>query len=68
MDSTRRTLVKALSWQLLGLVTMTLVGFLFTGSISAGGTLALVSAGLGFCCYFLHERVWSAIRWGRTQM
>lgn len=65
MDSTARTLVKAFSWQAMGLITMTGIGYLFTGSISAGGGIAAVSAATGFAAYFVHERVWAAVRWGR---
>ncbi len=64
METRRRSLVKAVSWQFSGLIMMALLGFLFTGSVSAGGALALVSTGIGFVCYLLHERLWTAIRWG----
>ena len=66
MESRRRSLVKAASWQLSGLATMTALGFAFTGSVTAGGTLAMASAGVGFVCYLIHERVWASISWGRT--
>ena len=67
MESRVRSLAKATSWQLLGLATMSLLGFLFTGSVASGGLLAVVSCGLGFVTYLLHERVWSGIRWGWVQ-
>lgn len=65
MESTARTLAKALSWQATGLVAMTGIGYLFTGSVSAGGSIAAVSAATGFAAYFVHERLWAAVRWGR---
>ncbi|MAM62297.1 DUF2061 domain-containing protein [Maritimibacter sp. UBA3975] len=65
MDTARRTLAKALTWQLLGLVTTTALGYAATGSLTAGGALALSSALVGFICYAVHERLWSRIRWGR---
>ncbi|MCK5933687.1 MAG: DUF2061 domain-containing protein [Fulvimarina manganoxydans] len=66
MESRRRSLAKAASWQLSGLATMTALGFAFTGSVTAGGTLALASAAVGFVCYLAHERVWASISWGRA--
>lgn len=64
METRKRSLVKAVSWQVWGLVTMALLGFVMTGSIRTGGQLAVFSAMIGFLCYLLHERIWSAIRWG----
>jgi len=66
VDTHRRTLVKALTWQALGLFTMTIIGVIATGSVSAGGTLALVAAATGMVFYMIHERVWACISWGRT--
>lgn len=65
MDSTRRTIAKALSWQLLGLLTMTVVGTFLTGSASTGGALALTSAVIGALCYIAHEKLWALVPWGR---
>lgn len=65
MESAARTIVKAISWQLLGLVSMAVIGYCYTGSIMAAGSLALVTALCGAVCYVLHERAWNRISWGR---
>ena len=65
MDTATRILTKSITWQLSGLVMMTLIGYLFTGSISAGGGIAIVSSTIGFISYFLHEMLWSKVGWGR---
>lgn len=65
METRQRTLVKGVIWIFLGLVTMSLVGLLFTGSVAVGGTMALVNSAIGFVSYVLYERVWSGVRWGR---
>ncbi len=58
-------MVKAIVWMLLGLVMMSVVGLLFTGSIAVGGTMALLNSALGLASYVVYERVWARIRWGR---
>lgn len=68
MDSPKRTLVKTLTWQGLGLASMTAIGAAVTGSAGAGGTIALISTGAGTVCYVLHERLWARIRWGRREL
>ncbi|MBC8130847.1 MAG: DUF2061 domain-containing protein [Rhizobiaceae bacterium] len=65
MESRTRSLVKALSWQFLGLFTMSAIGYAFTGSLSSGGALALASAGVSFFTYLMHERAWAAVTWGK---
>ncbi|WP_319498902.1 DUF2061 domain-containing protein [uncultured Cohaesibacter sp.] len=65
MDSRTRTIAKAISWQLMGLVSMTLVGYLFTRSLTASSGIAIASAIVSFIFYCFHERLWSRVRWGR---
>lgn len=66
MDTTIRLLTKAVTWQIAGLFTMTLIGFLFTGSIAASSGIAIVGALTGFASYFVHEMAWSRVSWGRN--
>ena len=68
MDLPVRTLVKALTWQALGFVSMTLIGYLFTGSLQQGSGIALAACLAGFVAYLLHERLWNAVRWGRREV
>ncbi len=65
METKRRTLVKALCWQMLGLLIMTLVGFLVTGSVLVGGVTAVVNTMIGLVIYVLYERFWNRVSWGR---
>ncbi|MHA3916565.1 DUF2061 domain-containing protein [Halovulum sp. GXIMD14793] len=68
METSKRTLCKAITWQVMGLVMMTVLGYLLTGSIQTGGSLAILGALVGFVTYVLHERVWSRIGWGVTSL
>lgn len=65
MESPARTMVKGLTWQMTGIVTMTLIAWLITGSVTEGGITALSGAATGFVFYFFHERIWARIGWGR---
>ncbi len=56
-----RIIAKAISWQIVGLIAMTVIGYAFTGSIEAGGSLAIVSTMAGFLTYVIHEKIWNAI-------
>ena len=65
METRKRSLVKAVVWNLLGLMTMSFVGLIATGSAAVGGAMALINTAIGFTLYLVYERVWSRVRWGR---
>ncbi len=66
METKKRTVAKAFCWQAVGLVVMSIIGYAVTGSVGEGGALALTSAAVGLVNYFLHERLWARVRWGRV--
>ncbi|MEX3007712.1 DUF2061 domain-containing protein [Hoeflea sp. TYP-13] len=67
MDSKKRLFTKSVTWQLAGVATMTLIGLLFTRSVSASGGIAITGSLVGFFSYFLHELAWTKIPWGRVK-
>ncbi|WP_170358794.1 DUF2061 domain-containing protein [Ruegeria arenilitoris] len=66
METRRRSVVKAVLWNAMGLLVMTLVGLVATGSAAVGGTLAIVNTAIGLTMYVVYERVWAKISWGRN--
>jgi len=65
METRKRTLVKAIVWNIIGLTVMALVGLILTGSVTVGGAMAVVNTMIGLTMYVLYERVWARISWGR---
>jgi len=65
MDTKTRLITKSITWQIMGFGVMTFIGYLFTNSVSAGGSIAVAGAFVGFLNYFMHELAWSKIGWGR---
>lgn len=65
METRRRSVVKAIVWNAMGLAVMTLVGLIATGSAAVGGALALVNTAIGLTLYVVYERIWAGIAWGR---
>jgi len=56
------------TWQVCGLLSMALMAYAATGSISLAGGLALASSAVGSIFYILHERIWARIAWGQRQL
>ena len=65
MDSTKRTILKAIIWQITGVFTMGIVGYVMTGSAAQGLGLALANTAVGVVTYILYERFWARVRWGQ---
>ncbi|MFA5517331.1 MAG: DUF2061 domain-containing protein [Desulfuromonadales bacterium] len=67
MESNRRSLLKALSWRLWAtLITTSLVYFL-TGKGEFAATVGLADTAIKFFVYFVHERAWNRIDFGRKR-
>ena len=64
LETLSRTIVKAGCYQATGLCVTTALVVANGGTVAAGLSVALGSAALGTAFYFVHERLWSRIRWG----
>jgi uncharacterized membrane protein len=60
-----RALAKAVSWRLLGTIGTSTLVYLFTGrwdlALTIGGAEGVAKIGL----YFIHERLWDRVAYGR---
>ena len=62
--SKTRSVIKAMSWRIVGTLDTMCLGWLITGSPLIGlkiGALELITK---FVLYYLHERGWSRIKFG----
>ncbi len=66
METRRRSVVKAIVWNVIGFAIMTMVGLVATGSAAIGGAVALVNTAIGLTLYVIYERIWAGIAWGRN--
>ncbi len=64
-DSHPRSLVKGISWRTVGTIDTILLSFLVTGSISDSLKIGLTEVFTKVALYYLHERIWDKIAWGR---
>ena len=64
MDTHSRSLLKTVSWRLTATVITAGVTFVLTGRGDLALTVGLVDTGSKFVIYYLHERIWSRVRYG----
>jgi sulfate adenylyltransferase subunit 1 (EFTu-like GTPase family)/uncharacterized membrane protein len=60
-----RSIAKAISWRATGSVDTFIVAALITGSSSLAGGVALAEILTKTALYYIHERIWALIRWGK---
>jgi uncharacterized membrane protein len=60
-----RSFAKAVSWRAVGTIDTFIISFFVTGKVSLAGTIAAVEIVTKIMIYYLHERVWAVIPWGR---
>ncbi len=66
MEKTSRSIVKTLSWRFVVLVLDFLIAYFFTQDIELSSKLALAKFVIASAVYFLHERAWNRVGWGRN--
>jgi uncharacterized membrane protein len=64
-DSNTRSLVKGVSWRTIGTIDTFLIAYLYFGDLSLAAPIAATEVLTKVLLYYLHERLWNAISWGR---
>ena len=60
-----RSLAKAVSWRITGSIDTFVLSFIITGSFKFAGSIAVTEMVTKIGLYYLHERAWGAIPWGK---
>ncbi len=67
MDSRRRSIVKSITWRLVAVTITMLVSYIWLQEWGSSIILALTANGIKALLYYLHERGWNKIEFGRQQ-
>jgi uncharacterized membrane protein len=67
MDSTKRSLVKTISWRITGSTATFLIAYILTGNLAVAGVIGVAQMISNTILYYFHERIWNRITWGRLQ-
>jgi len=65
VESHARSIIKAMSWRIVATLTTVFLVFVFTGSLVISFGVGLLESLLKILVYYLHERVWNMIQYGR---
>ncbi|AZQ43551.1 DUF2061 domain-containing protein [Nonlabens ponticola] len=64
-DSTVRSIVKSVSWRVIGTIDTVLISYFLTGEINTAFAIGGVELITKMVLYVAHERVWNCIKFGR---
>ena len=66
-ETKTRTVVKAILWRIIAtLITLGTV-YYYTRKLSESIELIIVAAIIGITAYYIYERVWNRIQWGKEE-
>ena len=68
MDTRRRSLAKALSWRVIAWLITASIAYLFTGKATFALSIGFADSLLKIFVYYLHERTWMAVDYGRAPL
>jgi uncharacterized membrane protein len=60
-----RSLIKAVSWRLLGSMDTFVISFFITGKLTFALSIASVETFTKIALYYFHERIWAMVPFGR---
>jgi uncharacterized membrane protein len=64
-ETTARSIAKTISWRVCGSGATFAISYAILGDITVSGTIAVIQLTFNTVLYFVHERVWNWISWGR---
>lgn len=66
-DRAVRSLVKTISWRITGSGATFTISYIVSGNFIIAGSIAVVQLISNTILYFIHERIWNKIKWGRNE-
>jgi adenylylsulfate kinase len=67
VESHVRSVMKAMSWRIVATLTTVLLVFIFTRSLEVSFGVGLLEFLFKIVVYYLHERVWNIVQYGRKK-
>lgn len=64
-ESVSRSIVKAISWRVLGTIDTMLIAYFISGHWKLALSIGLIEWLSKMILYVVHERIWNRISWGK---
>ncbi len=67
MEHPKRTLIKTITWRVIALLTTIIVVYIYSGNAKASLTIGITANLIKMFFYYIHERVWNRVQFGRVK-
>lgn len=67
IETAKRSLAKTVSWRITGSGATFGISYLISGNFAIAGTIAGIQLVANTVLYFIHERIWNRVNWGKQQ-
>ena len=64
-ESNKRSVLKTISWRITGSGATFLISYIVSGNIAMATGIAAMQIVANTILYYIHERLWNMINWGR---
>lgn len=64
-EKLKRSLVKTVSWRVVGTIATIVISYLITGTLTLAFSIGIIELVSKLVLYFIHERAWNKIKWGK---
>lgn len=64
-DRPIKSIVKAITWRIVGTIDTIVISYIISGKATIAFSIGSLEVFSKMILYFLHERLWTVIRWGR---
>lgn len=65
IETTARSVAKTISWRITGSGATFAISYAILGDFAVSSTIALIQLTFNTLLYFVHERIWNFVQWGR---
>lgn len=65
VDRHSRSLLKALSWRIIGTMDTILIAWIISGEVIIAFSIGTFELATKTILYYFHERLWNRIKWGK---
>ncbi|MCX2719126.1 DUF2061 domain-containing protein [Lentiprolixibacter aurantiacus] len=60
-----RSILKSITWRIVGTADTVIISWIVTGELTLAFSIGFVELLSKMILYFVHERVWNRVRWGK---
>jgi len=64
-ETKTRSLAKTILWRIVATLLTWATVYYFTGQLSESFIITIVAAAISMLAYYIHERIWNIIKWGK---